>query len=509
MKNKSTTHRIIINTITGWISVGLRLAIALALVPLLLTKMGTDGYGLIGLISVIVGFSTIADMGLRKALGRELSQKVASGDVSGFRSLTSTALLLYLALAAILITVEWILAPWFITIFNVEKNIQVDALWLIRIYGSITVLLSFISPIFTASLQSFLRFDFINNVTSVKGIIAGILLFIGLIFSDIAPLIVWATVMLSLHIAELVVLWLFYKKNCYSGKLNLKYFDYRELKPLFKLGGSMYILQLTSALAERSDPLVISYFFGTFGVALYQSGAKLSQTLRPLVLTLSNQMHPLTTRFHVLSQADKQKKALILGTRYTLVIGLCFSAGILLFSDSFCKLWLFSSLNSDYMTVSRIMKLLALASIFDYAAAMHWPTLLGMKKLKFAISVQIPASIFNIAVSIYLVGFTEWGISGVLVATIISGALRRPLFIWYVCRMTRLSIKEYINTAYLPPLIQFIMLLLFYPVLKHFTIQSWIQFVSVLGLFTVHVAVVLFLVEKRLFVSLVNHWRGI
>lgn len=508
MKLKGTKRQIAINTLTGWVASACRMAIALVLVPFLIKTLGRDGYGLIGLMGVIVSFSTVADLGLRQALGRELSEKVAHQDANGFRKLSSTALALYLGVASLLIAAGWVLAPWFTVVFKVPEHLRIAAIWMIRLYGSGSLLLSFITPVFTAGLHSFMRFDAVNIVQTCSSICSGALLLICISFFDISPLIIWAVVMFSILFLDLVIMWYFYRRWCFSGRLGFRYLDWRELKPLFQLGGYMYVLQMTNALAERSDPLVVSFFFGTSGVALYQSGAKVSQMLRPVVLTLSTQIHPLTTRFHVLNQRDKQQKTLVLGTRYTLLMGLIFSAGILLFAERFCRLWLFNALGNDYLTVAMVMRLWAVANIFDYAAAMHWPALLGMKKMPFALAVQIPSAVFNILVSIYLVGFTKWGIPGVLVATIITGLVRRPVVIWYVSKITGMSMREYIRSAYVSPGVMFILLLAFYFILKMFSSQSWGSLVGTTGLFGFYAVIMLLIIERRLMLELWRQWRA-
>ncbi len=487
---------------------GFRLVIALVMVPFLLQKLGKDGYGLLGLMGAIFSFSALADMGLRQALGRELSEKVANQDEQGFRVLSSTALALYLGIATGLIIIGWGLAPWLVKIFNVSEALRYDAIWLIRLYGNGSLLLCFITPVFTAGLQSFLRFDAINMVQTVTGILSGLLLFLCLSLVDSSPLLVWAVVSFGILLAELLLQWKLYKKWCFSGKLGLKYLNWRELKPLFRLGGYMCVLQVANALAVQSDPLVVSYFFGTAGVALYQSGAKLSQMLNPIVLTLSNQIQPLTTRFHVLDQQDKQRRTLILGTRYTLLMGVFFSAGIILFAEPFCRLWLYGSLGIDYLTVARVMQLWALANLFiDYAGAMHYPVLVAMKKMPFTLAVTVITSVFNVIVSIYLVGFTRWGIPGAIVATIIAGLVRRPIVIWYVSRITRLPVREYVKVAYMPPAVMFILLLVFYFVLKLFSIRNWTALAVSAGLFGGYAALILSMIERRLLVGIFQQWR--
>ncbi len=504
MKVKSTKRQIITNTLTGWLAVGCRLVIALVMVPFLLKVLGKDGYGLVGLMGVITSFSLVADLGLRQALGRELSEKVAKGDSAGFRTLSATALALYLGIAATLIVVGWVLAPWFVTVFKVSEAYRHDAVWILRLYGSMSVLLSFITPIFTAGLQSFLRFDALNMSQTLTGIVSGALLFACLSLLKYNPLYVWAAVSLAMALVDLLIQWALYRKWCFEGQLSLQHVDFRELKSLFELGGYMYVLQLTNALEERSAPLVVSYFFGTAGVALYQSGARLSQMIGPVVLTLSTQVHPLTTRFHVLNQQDKQRRTLVLGTRYTLLFGLMFCAGIILFSEPFCRLWLYSALGNDYGTVVSVMKLWAVVNVIDYAGAMHWPTLLGMKKLRFVMGLMVPSAVLSIVVSVALVGFTDWGIPGVLAAAILTGLVRRPLVIWYVSKITGMPIREYVRSAYASPAVFFVFLLLFNFWLRELNIQSWVHLAAAVALFGVYCAIIVAVIERHLLMAV---WR--
>jgi len=490
------------------VAAGCRVGIALAIVPFLLDSLGKDGYGLIGLLGVIVSLSVVADLGLRQALGRGLSEKVVNQDVEGFRALSSTAMALYLGIATVLIVIQWVLAPWLASVFNVPDRLRDSAIWMIRLYGGASLLLSFIKPVFAAGLQSFLRFDSVNVVQTISVIGSGVLLFICISYVSISPLVVWAVVMFSVLLLDLLLLWILYRRRCFSGKLGLRYLDSRTLKPLLHLGSSMYVLQLTGAIAERSDPLVVSFFLGTAGVALYQTGAKLSQVLRPVVMMLSTQVYPLTTRFHVLDQQDRQKRALVLGTRYTLLFGVVVSAGLVLFAERFCWLWLYGVLGSDYVTVVHVMRLWALASIAEYAGAMHWPLLLGMKRMKFAIAIQVPSAMFNILVSIYLVGFTDLGIPGVLVATILTNLVRRPISIWYVSKVTGLSIAEHLRSAYLPGGILLLLLAAFHYVLRICPIYSWSMLIVFAALFGAYAALILMVLERQLITGMWRQWRG-
>jgi len=221
----------------------------------------------------------------------------------------------------------------------------------------------------------------------------------------------------------------------------------------------MYALQMTNALAERSDPLVISYFFGPAGVALYQPGGRLSQMIRPVVTMLADQMYPLTTKQHVDNQYEKMQKILVLGTKYTLLLGGLFSVGMLVFAEPLCRLWLSKSIGDDYRIAAWVMMGWAAADMMTCAAGTQWSVLLGMRNLKVLVWTQLPTAVLNVLVSVYLVGFTKLGIPGVLVATVLIGFIRRPILMWYTAKICGLAPLIYFAQAYVRPLCCFVITL--------------------------------------------------
>ncbi len=493
---------------TRWGALLITSVIGLIMVPFLLKQLGTEGYGLIGLLGVIVSFSIVADLGLRQALGRELAEQVARKDPQAFSELASSALVLYLLIAGVLATCGWILAPWFVEVFKVSPPLRETAVKVIRVYGTLSVIFSFISPVFTAGLSSHHRFDLINGVQMVGGILSSLLLFAVIPRSGNA-LYGWVGVMLSYQIVNFILFYVLFRRFCPGAHIGVRLIRPRRLRPLFQLGGYMYVLQLTNALSERLDPLVISFYMGPPGVALYRAGARINEIVRPAVLSLAEQVTPLTTQYHVRKQESQQHRLLIDGTRYTLYLGAVCSIAIMLFAEIFSRLWLFDSLGESCQVVARVMQLWALANLVNYSGAMHWPLCLGMKKLPFALALQVPSSIINAALSIYFVGYTQAGIPGVLYATVLTEIIRRPFAIWYVARITRLNLLEYLKRGYALA-IGYILLLLIpgYLVLNRFTISGWIQFILSAGLFLVYALLVLCVIERKLVVILYRQVRS-
>lgn len=473
IENKSVLWQLTGNLLSGWGAIAIRSGIAFALVPFLLLQLGKEGFGLIALLTVIVSWSTVADLGLRGALGRELSEKVARKDEQGFRVLSSTALVLYLVIGLTVSLLGWILAPWMIDVFKVGDALRSDAILLVRVFGCLSMLVAFTLPILTAGLTSFMRFDVVNMIQAATAIGIGLCLFILLPVFDVPPHFLWAAIVLGGACFTLVVTYIFYRGVCYEGKLGLRYVKGSELKPLFNLSGYMYALQLTNNLTERANPLIVSSFMGPAGVALYTAGAKVSQMLRPAVMTFVNQLHPLTTQCHVLQRNDRQRRLFLDGSRYTFMLGSLVAVGVFFFAMPFCRLWLWNSLGEDYRTVAEVMRLIAIVDLTAYARGTQWPILLGMKRLKLLVWAQFPSAVLNILGSIYLIGFTDLGLGGVVYATILINAIRLPLLTWHVARCVGVSVWDCLLKSYLRPLI----------CLSAMVISSWLV-VNFMGLTT-------------------------
>lgn len=478
MIKNNTNKQIIVNTFSGWGVVIVRSLIAVIMIPVLLDAVGKDGFGLIGLLGVFVSLSNIADLGLRQALGRELSEQIARKDEDAFFQLTSTALLLYAIIAIFLATLGFLIAPLFVSWMKVPYSLIEQAIDAVRLYGCFAIIISFITPIFSSGLTARLRFDLVNQIQIVTSAISNLVLFILLMIIPNHALNLWVWIMLLNMLVVCTLNIVFFKKICCSERNFYFSISFKRLKPLLKLGGYMYLLQVTFSIMNQSAPLVISSFFGTSGVALYHPGGRISELLRPLVLTLTNQLYPLTTK-HKINENDRELgKILVWGTKYTFMMGVLTSSALFTLADPLCKLWLSASLGDSYKTTAEFMKCWALIDILTYLTGSQMAILLGLKDMKFLVWSQVPTAIISIFLAIYFVGHTSIGINGVLYGSILMNLIRRPLLMWYTAKRCRVKFIDYLRKSYIGSLAVLILLVglgqLFF---------SWFEIKSIFGLF--------------------------
>lgn len=477
----SVVKQIIMNTFTGWLAVGIRGALALVIVPFLLTQLGKEGFGLIGLLGVIVSMAAVADLGLRSALGRELAEQLVCNDRQAFSELASTALALYLCIACVLGLIGWMLAPWVVEVLRVSESLQEDAVMMIRVYGTLSILFSFITPVFSAALSSHHRFDVVNSVQIIGGILSSIVLLVGIPIVE-NPLYGWVGIMLISEAAILLLTLVFFRKFCKEAEIRIHFINRKRLVPLFHLGGYLYVIQIANMFSSTANPLFLSTFMGPVSVALYQPASKLSAMFSPIVMTLTEQLYPLTTRFHTTDNKERLQQIFCLGAKYTLLLGCLVSACIFIFAEPLARLWLFDSLGTDYLIVVQVMQAFAIVDLLAYASGTQWPILLGMRKLEFLSILLVLTAILSIAVSIYFVGFTSVGVVGVLYGTIIGRLIKVVLITTYVVKLVGFRMIEYIQQSIVGP-----MFCLFFSgmagwvLVRNFLCDSWIELLLMVG----------------------------
>jgi O-antigen/teichoic acid export membrane protein len=174
---------------TGWNLLGamLPLPIALLCIPLLVTTLGVDRFGVLGLAWMVMGYFGMFDFGL----GQSTTKLVAEGaSPQGMRSLMFNSLLLHAALGMIGGGIFAALAPWLATrAFEVPPDLvgeTTQALYWLA--ASVPIIV--ISAALRGMLEGLHRFDIVNLIRIPAGIVNFAGPVFALQFSDGLPAVV-------------------------------------------------------------------------------------------------------------------------------------------------------------------------------------------------------------------------------------------------------------------------------------------------------------------------------
>jgi O-antigen/teichoic acid export membrane protein len=439
--------------VTKWAFVGTRGVIGLVLVPFLAAKVGRAGYGLIALASVIVSFAALADLGLRTGLGRHLAAQVARRDTAQFNELASTGMAAYMIIGTLCTGVVIAFAPLLVQLFNVSQEMVPQAVFIVRWYGSVAVLMSFLMPVFGATLTSNNRYDIVSYIGTGWAILQGAGIFLVLGLTQVG-LYGWAVVAIAAETLRFLAI-RYAAYRIHPGlKLRLRHVRKHASRSLFSLGGKAFVLRATDLVSVRADPIIITRFFGPAGVALYYPGLQLTTFAREIINALNAQLHPVATACHVTGKTEQLRSVLFRGTRYTLLMGIAPCIALVLFAHPIMKVWIGGTpIGEGYRTAAWILLGWAMVDLLNYASGTQGPVLLGMNRLKFLVWVQAVGGVINVLASIWLVGYTSLGVVGVIVPTIVITAIRRPLIATYTAWACGTSAHRYFSESYARPMV--------------------------------------------------------
>jgi O-antigen/teichoic acid export membrane protein len=98
-------RRVIRNISSQWIALGAQLLISVLMTPFMVQRLGKAGYGIVALISGLVGYSGILYFGLGAAVVKFVAEHHAREDYDELNATCSTIFGVYLAFGALCVVV--------------------------------------------------------------------------------------------------------------------------------------------------------------------------------------------------------------------------------------------------------------------------------------------------------------------------------------------------------------------------------------------------------------------
>src|SRR4051794_26198065 len=102
------------NTILNLVGLGVPLIAALLAIPVITRSLGTDQFGILTLIWVVLGYFGLFDLGLGRAITQVVSERLSAGRLADLPETVWTALGLMLGLGVISTMVAAALTQWLV-----------------------------------------------------------------------------------------------------------------------------------------------------------------------------------------------------------------------------------------------------------------------------------------------------------------------------------------------------------------------------------------------------------
>lgn len=324
------------NALGNLLSQGVPMAAAVLTIPVLIAGLGTDRFGVLTLSWMVLGYFSLFDLGLGRALTKMVAETLGLGREDELPSLVGTALALMMALGLAGTACVGLLSSWLVgSLLKVPAEFQRETLYAFYLMAAA---LPFV--ITTAGLRGVMeahqRFGLINVVRTSVGV-----------FSLVGPLLVLPfsrslVPVVGVIFAGRLVSWAIHVVLCLRTVPGLKHgFRVRAelVRPLITFGGWMTLCNIINPLMVQMDRFVIGAFISTAAVAYYTTPYELVTKFWFLSNAILGVMFPAFATSFV---QDRQRTGLIFGrtVKYVFLILFPITLAAVTLAPEILQIWL-------------------------------------------------------------------------------------------------------------------------------------------------------------------------
>jgi O-antigen/teichoic acid export membrane protein len=335
------------NTVWNLFGNGAPMIVAVLCIPILIRGLGKERFGVLTLAWALIGYASLFDLGLGRALTQLVAKKLGAGEEREIPALAWTSLLLMLLLGVAGAGAVFLISPWLVGRgLNVPLALQRETLQAFRLLG-----FSLPFVITTAGLRGLLeahqRFGLINALRIPMGLFtfAGPLL--ALPFSkSLVPVV-------GTLVAGRIAAWAAHLLLCLRVLPELGQsiaWERSAAGPLLRFGGWMTVSNLVSALMVMIDRFLIGALVTMTAVAYYATPYEVVTKLWLIPGALVGVMFP---AFSTSSAQDRNRTALLFGRSVKCILLVLFPMVLLLIvlAQDGLRVWLGSEFAANSVHV--------------------------------------------------------------------------------------------------------------------------------------------------------------
>ena len=440
----STKKLAIRSVFSNWAGRAFAIVITFFLTPFVVRTLGNESYGIWAILMSFTSYYALADMGVRAAAVKYISQYVGCQDRESISKIISTTLLVYLFIATCLSSVVVIVALVFPFVISVSQENTTTVRYVILLTGG-AVAIKFFGQVFAATIHAHQRFD-LSNIVSISSQLISALAYVvvlnaGFGLTGMAAVTLVATVISQLCLAVFAI------KLLGGISFPIGNFDREMLKRVMGFAGTSFLTNTARRLTQYFGTIIIGVIYGPAAVAFYAIPESLSRHAQSFAKAVTSVIDPLASRLESQGQQKSLIKLLILAPRFLLAYSLSVAVLFITHGKQFIGFWIGPEFALESYPV---LCVLTLAMVARVTSGPFRSLLRGMARLKIlAIAAILEMATTLIAGPILAYQFGITGMAwAILVAQVSIGAVLLPI---YCCGVLNFPVRKFFRSVLWQP----------------------------------------------------------
>lgn len=264
--NLIDSRRLARNVLWNLLGAGAPLLVAIIAIPILIEGLGTPRFGVLTLAWMVVGYFSLFDLGLGRALTKLVAEKLGEGQNDQIPSLVWTALSLMAVLGVLTAILFAVFSPWVVlNVLNIPAKLQSETLTASYLLAA-SIPIVIVTTGVRGVLEAHQRFGLVNAIRMPLGLFT----FLGPLavlpfFNSLVAVVAVLVIARLLSGAAYFVLCLSVEPTLYHS-LGI---HRAMVRPLINFGGWMTVSNIISALMVYVDRFFIGAMVSMTAVAYY------------------------------------------------------------------------------------------------------------------------------------------------------------------------------------------------------------------------------------------------
>lgn len=461
-------NQIKMGAILSYLSLFVNNFLGLVYTPYMIRMLGQSEYGLYSLISNIIGYLTVLDLGFGNAIVVYTAKYRAKGEKEKEAKLNGMFIKIFCLIGVIATIIGIILY------FNVENMFgssmtpdEIEKAKIMMLILTFNLAITFPFSVFSSIVTAYEEFVFAKIRTIIRNLLMPIIMIPLLMLGYKAITMVVVTTILNIYILASNTIFCFKKLKI---KVKFGKIDKYLLKEIFTYSFFIFLAVIIDKMNWSVDQFILGSVAGTVAVSLYAVASQFNNIYLSFSTAINGLLLPKISKMVVKNESDEEITNMFIktGRLQYLVIGLIIT-GFVLFGKQFIYLWAGTDYNTSYYIACILMIPVTIPLIQNVGIS-----ILQAKNLhKFRSVLYAIIAIANIGISIPLA--KAFGGIGTAIGTAISLIVGNGIIInIYYYKKAKINVikfwKQIIKMSI--PIIPLVIIT--YVVLKYVTLTSWI-----------------------------------
>jgi len=420
------------NVVANWVAFGFTASIAFAMSPFVLHSLGDTSYGIWVLLTTMVGYLGLLDLGVRGAVTRYVARYRATAEDVEAGKVASAALAIFAGTGLLALVISVGLAIFILPLFWIPAE-YIGSARVVVMLGGAAVAVSLVSGVFGGILAATERFDLLSGVDILSTALRAVSIYVALVNG--AGLVGLATVQLGYSLARGILNYVLARRQYPGLRLRVRDCGQSELRRIFSFSLFSTVLHMSEAAILEADSLVIAAFMPVHMITFFAIGANLTVYARSVIGGVSQTVTPRTSALQAGEHQDELQRVTLNWGRLATLAVLPIVGTFLVRGESFIGLWM----GMEYAATSgRILSILSVALVAAAGRQVATSAIIGVNRHRQLAPWYVGEAAVNVGLSLVLV--QSMGLDGVALGTAIPSLLVSILVIpWYVRRILGIS----------------------------------------------------------------------